>query len=463
MQSKRNQINNPPNLLRGIVITVAGITSSILAITWIIINSKVEALVVQRTSEYAHSIARIAADSSSEALLSEDILQLNLLVENVAKDPYIRQATIYSEDGQIVSQYPSESEQEHSQDGKNEAIPDGQQQPASDLNGSQQAKLNNQQFIQRQKNIPFIEPIAYQSITAGWFKLEIDSYLLEKKFRDAYFEIQLYSGGIALVLFFIMLAIVFRLEVFIKQIAISCQHLLVQNKIKPPAQKKAWVDALTILANQHPQQLKEHVTMPASPEPWKQCSKLENVLICVFEFEIDSSEDNLLAENLSLAEKYLNRSIQAYGVQSQGDILTGCIVPFYSRNSDRGGQSTEQISQALCFIELVRKLMASLPHRLRMKTSLTRSSVLLLENEHELVTGLSLIGGHSEEVKKLLLSINDGDIISHFIDSSELEPYVHVEEFSHDSQGSINGLILTKLESNLTQQIARKYSYIRQS
>ncbi|MDQ7048979.1 MAG: hypothetical protein Q9M92_05320 [Enterobacterales bacterium] len=37
-------------------------------------------------------------------------------------------------------------------------------------------------FLQRQKNIPFIEKIAYQDVTGGWFKLEINSLSLEKRF-----------------------------------------------------------------------------------------------------------------------------------------------------------------------------------------------------------------------------------------------------------------------------------------
>ncbi len=95
MQSNKKN-SNPPNLLRGILITVILTVVAIVSFTWLIINSQVEQLVTQRTSEYAHSIARIAADSSSEALLADDVLQLNLLVENVAKDPYIRQATDYA-------------------------------------------------------------------------------------------------------------------------------------------------------------------------------------------------------------------------------------------------------------------------------------------------------------------------------------------------------------------------------
>ena len=176
MQKNKNQKQAaPPNLLRGILLSTIGITLTILLITGLIINYYVEQLLVKRTSEYAHSIAKIAADSSAEPLLANDRAQLNLLTENIAKDPYIRQATIFSEDGQIVSQFPEELKSFSKKNASIEA-----------KSSNQSIQIDSQDFIHRQNNIPFIEKISYQGVTAGWFKLEIDRHLLEQDFRNAF-------------------------------------------------------------------------------------------------------------------------------------------------------------------------------------------------------------------------------------------------------------------------------------
>ena len=471
MPPKTHSINiAAPNLLRGILVTLIGITVLILATTWFIINSQVEQLVTHRTSEYAHSIARIAADSSSEPLLSDDILQLNLLVENVARDPYIKQATVYSEDGQIVSQYPSEETLLSNQ----QVIEKAQNEITQELNSTQKGRKgklltnslpskSSREFMERQQNTPFIEAITYQEITAGWFKIEIDSALLEQKFRDAYFQIQLLSAGISIALLMLMLGIFFKFELSIKKLTQSCQHLLLQHKIKPPIRKKLWLNAIETLASQPPQQLREHLRMPASHTPWSQSRKIDNQLICILEFDISIAEAEPIAESLATANHYLNSAVQAYGVQSQGDILTGCVVPFISNSSPIQSPGINQLSEILCFISLVAKLMKSIPCRIQMKSCITRASLLLLEDQHELVTGISILDGLANDIRQLLMSSESDTSVSLSIDPAELETWVKTTVIPDNRIGERIALSLFDLQPEFTQQITRKFSYITQS
>ena len=468
MQNKINQ-PAPPNLLSGIVLVTITTTLTIIACTWLIINSKVEQLVSQRTSEYAHSIARVAADSSAEALLSGDVLQLNLLVQNVAKDPYIRQATIYSENGQIVSQYPEEIKQTSKEKAKKQA----QAQTISELNEINSSSKNinpendlekqSEQFMLRQKNIPFIESITYQDITAGWFKLEINSYQLEKSFRDAYFEIQLFSAGVAFVFILLMATFIMRMQSSILSVVNSCQHFLIQNRLKPPKNKSAWVDAIAELANEHPQQLKEHCLLPLPSTQWHSFAKLENTLVCILEFKVNSSENLPIAEFLSLAEQYLNKAVQAYGVQSQGDILTGCLVPFPTHKSQQKPHHTNQINDALCFVELVKRLIESIPFQIDVKACLVNCSILVLEDEHEMITGVSLVGDVSNQVNQLFSFTDSNDTLALNLTTNGLNPFAEVSMYTQEQFDGPLAHKLTRLVPSIAQQNARKFSYIVES
>lgn len=316
--------NSPPNLIKGILLATLGTCVSVLLISWLIINYQVEQLVKKRTSEYAHSIARVAADSSAEALLSGDLLQLNLLVKNVAKNPYIRQATIYSEDGQVVTQFPKEV--------LNEA--NAEQALNSEIEGLPQIEKSGviekykSDFLQRQKNIPFIEKITYHEITGGWFKLEINSISLEKDFRATFKQIQLLMASIAVFLFMLLVFFVFKLKVNIEQLSLYCHKLLLQHNIQPSKRLQGWIQQLKHLADNQAQQLKAHIQLPSQTLQWTHSRIKKDILLCHLEFEIKEPFDSKTARQLSLAESYLTQSAQSFGVQPQGDILTGSDVPF---------------------------------------------------------------------------------------------------------------------------------------
>jgi len=452
MQKNKNKKQAPPpNLLRGILLSSIGITLAILLITWLIINHQVEQLVAKRTSEYAHSIAKIAADSSAEPLLANDRPQLNLLTENIAKDPYIRQATIFSEDGQIVSQFPEELKPHSKQPDLKESEP-----------SVQQRKIDSSDFIQRQKNIPFIEKISYQNVTAGWFKLEVDRYLLEKSFRDAFIQIQIITVSIALILFIILVLLIFKLENRIKRLAVSCQHLLVQHRIKVPQKKSQWVDAVVSLSEVHPQQLKSHISLPVKADTWVNSRLFENSLVCYLEFAPQTLDDNKTAENFTQAEHYLNQAIQAFGVQSQGDILTGCLIPFIGEITEQNKTNPLPVNKALCLIQLVRNLMSHLTIQVDVKACISLADILILEDEHDLITGISLADNRLNEIRKNLISVEYDEIISLSIEQKNLEQFSVLEQLINLNPKDSQNFRLVNISNEINQQIARKISYIVQ-
>ncbi len=460
--NKKNK-NKPPNLIKGILVASIGITLAILAISWLTIDYHLEQLVKNRTSEYAHSIARIAADSSAEALLSDDKLQLNLLVQNVAKDPYIRQATVISEDGRVVTQAPEEQDLQLIEDG---AITPLEQQSLQDsstdnsprsITGEEQAEPT---FIIRQRNKIFFEQINYQDITAGWFKLEIDRYLLEQNFRAVFIDIQLTVAIITIMLFGVLIFVIYRFDKSIGLLAANCQHILIQNDIKPPTKKSQWLDAIKTLSQSHQQRLHEHVTLPNNADEWVNSRVINQNLICFLEFRIQPQENIQTAEVLTQAESFLNKSAQAFGVQTQGDILSGCLIPFANSPAT---ESHGQLLEAISLVYLVKQLFAKLPMDIQVKSFIMRAPTLFLEDEQDIITGVSLLGPALDKIKQLSLLSQFGDIVSVSILQQEFQNIAECRTIENHGLEDKNCFLLTDINLSIQQQTARKLKYISQN
>jgi len=460
MTTKPNPSLQPPNLLRGILISCIGATLIVLLAVWFTISYQVEKLVINRTSEYAHSIAKIVADSSAEALLSEDILQLNLLVENVARDPYISRTTIYSEDGIVVSQFPPLATSTEGSQGLENGDDFSEEINGSNAQSSvDSSEIKQQQiFIAEQNNIPFIEKIAYQNVTAGWFKLEIDRNLLEQKFRESFVDIQVIIGSVAIVVFFILIFIVSRLQTNIRQLSLHCQHLLLQRKIPPPKNKKAWLASIKQLSEAHPVQLKEHINLPVSSDLWVRSKKTNETLVCFIEFSIPDDQEDDFAKHLTLAESYLSQAAQAYGIQSQGDILTGCLIPFEA--NPQGHSLALAISNALGFVALVKKLIRSLPIDLKLRACLCKTPVLQLEDQHDLITGISVPSRTIGKIRRVFLEIAFSKISCLSFDESELLPFACPQPIVIDGLNHTQCFLLTKIAPSITKQNALKFKHI---
>lgn len=471
--------NSPPNLLKGILTAVLSITIGTLALSWYIIDFQLEQLVIKRTSEYAHSIARIAADYSAEALLSDDKLQLNLLVENVAKDQYIRQATIISEDGQMVTQYPEEiisripSLAEDSMtiiESKKNARQEG-------LSTDAKSKAKTPpKFLARQRNKIFFEQISYQDITAGWFKLEIDKYLLEQNFREIFINIQLIIASISLLLLSLLIFIVYRFDQSIKSLTGYCQRLLVQAGIKPSKGKRSWLNAVKELSQSPQQRLQEHINLPQKTNDWISHQISDATLICYLEFDINHQENSQTADNLTRAEIFLNKSVQAFGVQSQGDILSGCLIPVENniRTSDTDNNRSLLV-KAISLISLIRRLLSLLSPEIRIKAFIMKAPVLFLEDEQEITTGVTLLAHSFDKIKQLSLQIKYNEIVSLSISPTEfkkiaglspLEPNNKKDDTQHHSgikhpfNETKDCFKIDQVDPIIKQQIARKFKYI---
>ena len=464
--NKKQTQKSPPNLLKGILISVFGITICILSLAWFAIDYQIEQLVVKRTSEYAHSIARIAADSSAEALLADDKLQLNLLVQNVAKDPYIRQAAIISENGQTVTQYPEDIEssaQTKIQSEVSDFSPEDESELTAkkildkQLDEQQSTQKTSLEFVTRRKNKVFFEPLVYQNITAGWFKLEIDKYKLEQNFREAFVDVQLMIGGIGLLLFILLLLIVFRLDKNIRQLASHCQHLLFQNNIRPPSKKTHWLNAIKELSETHLQQLQEHIHLPKKTDQWINARIVESALVCYLEFDIPSLDNPEIAQNLTQAEDCINKSTQAFGVQTQGDILTGCLIPISELSNDKTKNKKNALTEAVSLIYLIKQLLSLLTPNMPVKAFMTQAPVLYLENEQEITTGISLADKSLDKIKQLSLITDYDDVISLSIPQTELEAIAQVSALDTDDK---NRFKLLNANTEIEQLIARKFQYL---
>jgi len=452
MVMETNNKNTPPNLIKGILLATLGTCVSILLVSWLIINYQVEQLVQKRTSEYAHSIARVAADSSAEALLSGDLLQLNLLVKNVAKDPYIRQATIYSEDGQVVTQYPKELLNQPS----NQNATGNQTKSAE--NTTKAIEEYKSDFLRRQKNIPFIEKIAYQEVTGGWFKLEINSLLLEKDFRAIFKQIQLLMASIAIAIFLLLVFFVFKLKVNIDQLSTYCHKLLLQNNLQPAKNLADWIEQLKQLAENKAQQLKEHIRLPSQMGLWVTSQVKKEILLCHLEFEIAQPFTTNIAEQLSLAENFLTQSAQSFGVQSQGDILSASDIPFLE-NYQGDDAEKDRLKDALSFVTLVTSLFEELDANIQIKSALVLGDILVLEDSRDLITGISIPTGLKQKISSSMLATTYGSTIFIDIPQQIIQTVAKIAPLTLEP--AVQGCCqLLKASPKIKQQIQRKQRYI---
>lgn len=474
-EKKQQKQSKAPNLLRGLFSSVLAITSSILFLAWAIINYQVEQLVATRTSEYAHSIAQIAANSSAEALLSEDKIQLQMLVENVAKDPYIRSATIFAEDGQTVVQFPEElfaivedvspapSEVEKPEKPAEASAEEEAPQSESESHATattdesvEQLGEQTQAYIQSQKDIPFIEKIVYQDMTAGWFKIALNRELLESSFRESLMRSQNIILIIAVTLMTILLVITYRFERRIKNLITMCHRLMQVNANQMPHSKNEWLATLKELSETRFQALEEHPKLPDQQNIWTTSKRETNTLFCYCQFSMREQEDEKTALNLTTAEYYLQAAVQTHGVQSQGDILSSCLIPFLDIKDEK-----EALSEAIALVNLIKELLASLDLQITMRAFIGKGTTLVLENERGIITGVSLSNRLHDKIAKLSPLFDFNDIITIAIDANNLADLAEVNEPELE-QLTISAPVysITQIAEAVKQQTNRQVNYI---
>ncbi|TQV73043.1 hypothetical protein FLL45_16410 [Aliikangiella marina] len=481
MTKEKQKKFKEPRFLRGMFSAIVAITLAILILAWSIINYQIEQLVATRTSEYAHSIAQIAANSSADALLSGDKLQLKMLVENVAKDPYIRSATVFAEDGQVAAQYPepdivdsvvtslptdtanlpeTATTNQASLEDADDAQPPNNDNSAdiSQDKASNQPSLDErtQAYIQSENDIPFIEKIVYQNVTAGWFKISLNRQLLEQSFRESLKRSQNLILAIAGLLFVVLVFVVLRYQKRVAKIVTACHRLIQINAPQIPYDKKQWLESLQELAETRFQSLAEHPHLPNEEPLWVKSERITNTLFCYCEFAMREQEDEKTAEVISLAEQYLQSAIQAYGVQSQGDILSGCLIPFVDAHDEQ-----EAILEAVSLLHVINESIASLELEITMKGFMGKGTLLTLENARGVVTGISLSNRLKDKLSKASRLLDYGQVMSVAIEEKLLASAGEFTEVElPENLISTPIFKLAKLNEAIKQQTNRQIQYI---
>ena len=102
-----------------------------------------------------------------------------------------------------------------------------------------------------------------------------------------------------------------------------------------------------------------------------------------------------------------------------------------------------------------------------MKACLAITPILVLEDDNDIISGVALLDGNSQTIKKSLQAINFGETISLFIQQQQLDNLVEnqlldlsLANAELDSQLLCHKL--AELNPELLQQINRKREYIRQ-
>ena len=477
-QKKQKQPKfKPPRLLKGLLSFILLVTSAILVSAWAIINYQVEKLVAQRTSEYARSITQIAANSAAEALLSEDKIHLQMLVTNVAKDPYIRSATVFAEDGQIVAEKQSLLEKnldelttslpttttddnEASENQLNQSLPPMESNNAITTSETTTetsiSSIDTDTYLATQQDIPFVEKIVYQGVTAGWFKITLNRQLLESDFRESLIRSQKIILGIAIVLLIVLMLIIRKYYLRINQLVNANHRLIKLNADHLPRNSTQWLEAVQEISETRLQELNEHL-MPAHREDsWHSSRREEQTVFCYCQFAMADQENELTASTLTLAENYLQSALQSYGLQSQGDILSGCLIPLYDSQD-----KLESLNEAISLVHLIKKLLAELTLPIKLRAFIGIGSLLVLENERGAVTGISLSNRMIDKLGKLapqtqfehLYTLGfDEELLQHFAESLPID----------DSDYSLNTpcFELSGVKESIIQRINRQVSYI---
>ncbi len=513
MTTNKQKQARPPKLLRGLFSLVAIIVISILLSGWAIIHYQVEQLVAQRTSEYAHSIAQIAANSAAEALLSDDKIQLKNLVENVAQDPYIRSATIFAEDGQVVAHFPENMLVQESDPLL--GSPDAQQltkqaTSAQAANGvasppnSQKENINNpdtsttdetaeeeqelasgveespettdntatelksaaQAYIRSQSDIPFIEKITYQDVTAGWFKISLNRHLLESSFRKSLYDSHKYIIGIAILLLALLFFVLFKFDKKVKKLVANCHRLIQANAPQLPRNNEQWFDYFQEMSDTQCLALSDNPQLTFSQLlQWNNSRSVESSVFCYCQFSMQDQDHEDAASNLSLAEKYLKAAVQSHGVQSQGEILSGCLIPFLANNNEDQANSelhnAELLQQAVSLVFLINELLASLDLQIKLRAFIGKSNLLVLENDRAAITGISLSNKMMEKIHQLAPHIRYGDTVFIGLANESLNHVGDIEPLSAErSLEQTPPLRLIKINEAICLQASRQISYI---
>lgn len=468
-----------PHILAGLLPIVFVLLTSFISLSWYIIDYQVEALVAKRTSEYAHSIVKIAADSSAEALLSDDNLQLELLAQNIAKDRYIRTATIYSSDGIVVTQFPQKeslnqsiaeqsnrltiNEITHSNEQKNKSNEASKklsaQENKDDKKESSQVVFD---FLEAKKNIPYIEKIAFKGVTAGWFKIEIDGFQLESDFRANFHRIRVRVFALAVLTILSLMYLLVRYRRKVDRL-VNAVNLLVRRKAVEsdagsnsdlPDSQQLWlqqVDNLAETSFHKPIRLREmrqHVR-------WQGDEAIESVPMVWFAINLPKQDNQNLAKQMVKIEKYVKSATNAYFTFFQGELFSGGVVPFLQHANKDKNVFQSSYSDLVSFTYLMKTLLNSMDANITFKALLFNSRISRLYADDSVQDRVILPQRKVLQISMLANLLGESNIACLVSDASLYNEIAECVGFTHKQKRVVNAYLLIEPSHDIINHVAR--------
>ncbi len=282
---------------------------------------------------------------------------------------------------------------------------------------------------------------------------------LEKNFRHSIIQSQKIIAAVAIVCFFILFLVTRKYKRRITQLVKSNHKLVKLNAPQLPKNKQEWLNYIDELSNKKQQELIEHQQPLLNDYTWQTSRREEKVIFCYCQFAMQEQENEQTALVLSTTEGYLKSVLQTYGLQSQGDILSGCLIPIFI-----DGNQPDKLNEALSLLSLMQQLLADLPLVVKMKAFIGCGTLLILENERGIITGISLsnrlmakinrLSAHTQYNKILAIGIEEES----FADLAETSPIKNAETTLKDI-----ALKITKVNPLIKQRINRQIAYVEKS
>ncbi len=157
------------------VVSYLVLTAIIFLTAWLWLTTQLESMLELKVEETGRQLTRVAAIASAEAVIAEDQVYLQKLVDELNKERFINKVSIFRIDGTLLVQSASK------ESATNKTVkPQGLKQW---LTGHLPLYFND--------NYPFMVEITWESTSVGWFQIIINRQQLESSIRDSSFQITL--------------------------------------------------------------------------------------------------------------------------------------------------------------------------------------------------------------------------------------------------------------------------------
>ncbi len=158
------------------VLSYLALTAVIFFSAWLWLTAQLETMLELKVEETGRQLTRVAAIASAEAVIAEDRVYLQKLVDELDKERFVNKAAIFRIDGTLLVQSVDKATNDKT------PKPKGLKQW---LTGHLPQYFND--------NYPFMVEITWESTSVGWFQIIINRQQLESSIRDSSFQITLFA------------------------------------------------------------------------------------------------------------------------------------------------------------------------------------------------------------------------------------------------------------------------------